>query len=151
MKKYLQIGLTLLFILIVATACHDESEEVIKSSTLELVKSGKKKPKMVYSTGEKGRRATAESDKEEKQENLENIQITFEVDGADLHLHFEGFMENGYLLVQDNIFQAVFTKNVALIDNNHSLDIYLPEAEDYPYRITLESDKYYVQINIWLE
>ena len=106
---------------------------------------------MVYSTGEKGRRATAESDKEEKQENLENIQITFEVDGADLHLHFEGFMENGYLLVQDNIFQAVFTKNVALIDNNHSLDIYLPEAEDYPYRITLESDKYYVQINIWLE
>jgi len=150
MKKYLQIGFSLFFLFIVAAACHDESEEMIEPSTLELVKSGKKKPKMVYSTGEKGRRATAELDKED-QENHEKLEVTLEVDGADLHIHCEGFMESAYLLIQDQSYKIIFTQNIELIDEDHPLDIYIPEAEGYPYNLLIESKKSYAQINIWLE
>ena len=150
MKRYLQIGLTLLLILIVATACHDESEEMVELSTLELVKSGKKKPKMVYSSGEKGVRASGGFD-EEEQENLENLEVTMEVEGADLHIHCEGFMESAYLFIQDQSYKVIFTQNVAFIDENHPLDIYIPEAEGYPYYLQIESHKYLARINIWLE
>jgi hypothetical protein len=151
MKRYLQIGLTLLLILIVATACHDESEEVIEPSTLELVKSGKKKPKMVYSSGEKGARVVIGDSGKEDRENNEKLEVTMEVENTDLHIHCEGFMESAYLFIQDQSYKVIFTQNVALIDEDHPLDVYIPEAEGYPYRLTLESDKFYVQINIWLE
>lgn len=151
MKRYLQIGLTLLLILIVATACHDESEEVKEPSTLELVKSGKKKPKMVYSTGEKGSRVTDDPTNHEEDDNLENLEVTLEVDGADLHIHCEGFMENSYLFVQDNDFKVIFTQNIELIDEDHPLDVYIPEAEGYPYYLQIESEKYFAKIKIWLE
>lgn len=153
MKRYLQIGLTLLLTLIVATACHDESEELQEPSMLELIKSGKKKPKMIYSTGEKRARVDAAViDKEEEEdENHEHLEISLEVDGADLHIHCEGFMENGYLFVQDNDFKVIFTQNIELIDEAHPLDIYIPEAEDYPYYLQIESEKYFAKINIRLE
>lgn len=150
MKKYLQIGLSLLLVLVVAVACHDESEEVVELSTLELIKSGKKKPKMVYSSGEKGRRATAESDNED-QENNEKLEVTMDVDGADLHIHCEGFMESAYLFIQDQSYKVIFTQNVALIDEDHPLDVYIPEAEDYPYYLQIESEKYFASIRILLE
>ena len=131
-----------------AGCSHDESEELIQPSNVELVKSGKKKPKMVYSSGEK--KSGLLSPITNPPENNECIETTMEVSGADLHLHFEGFMENGYLRIRNN-YQVIFAENVALIDEDHPLDINLPEAENYPYRIVLESAKYYVQINILLE
>ena len=149
MRLFWQIGLSLLLTLIVVTACHDESEELNDLSTLELIKLGKKKPKMIYSTGEK-RTAIADVSTE-PEENNEFLEISLEVVGADLHIHFEGLMENGYLLVQDKNLQMVFTENVPLIDEDHPLDVYIPEAEDYPYYLQLESEKYIAKINIWLE
>ena len=149
MKRYLQIILSLLFTFIVATACHDESEEIVELSVAEMVKSGKKKPKMVYSSGEKGRRATAESDNE-VQENNEKLEVTMDVDGADLHIHCEGYMESAYLF-QDQSYKVIFTQNVALIDKDHPLDVYIPEAEDYPYYLQIESEKYFASIRILLE
>lgn len=150
MKRYLQIILSLLFTFIVATACHDESEEIVELSVAEMVKSGKKKPKMVYSSGEKGRRATAESDNED-QENNEKLEVTMDVDGADLHIHCEGYMESAYLFIQDQSYKVIFTQNVALIDKDHPLDVYIPEAEDYPYYLQIESEKYFASIRILLE
>lgn len=149
MKRYLQIGLSLLLILIVATACHDESEEVMEPSMLELIKSGKKKPKMVYSTGEKSSRLLSPNPIPD--DNLENLEATLEVEGADLHIHCEGFMEQAYLFIQDQSHKVIFTQNIALIDEAHPLDIYIPEAEGYPYYLQIESEKYIARINIWLE
>ena len=150
MNRYLQIGLSLLLILVVSVACHDESEEVVELSTLELVKSGKKKPKMVYSTGEKKGHHHGGYN-EEEQEKLENLEVTLEVEGADLHIHCEGFMESAYLFIQGQSFKVIFTQNIELIDEDHPLDIYIPEAEDYPYYLQIESEKYLAKINIWLE
>lgn len=151
MRRYLQIGLSLLLVLVVAVACHDESEEVVELSTLELIKSGKKKPKMIYSSGEKGVRASSPEDDEEEQENLEKLEVTMDVDGADLHIHCEGFMESAYLFIQDQSYKIIFTQNVALIDEDHPLDVYIPEAEDYPYYLQIESEKYLASIRIWLD
>ena len=149
MKRYLQIGLTILLTLIVATACHDESEEVLEPSMLELIKSGKKKPKMVYSTGEK---RTAISDAStEPEENNEFLEVTLEVNEADLHIHCEGFMEQAYLFIQDKSNKVIFTQNIEQIDEDHPLDVYIPEAESYPYYLQIESEKYIARINIWLE
>ena len=149
MKRCLQIVFSLLFTLIVATACHDESKEPSPLSILELVKSGKKKPKMVYSTGEKGKRFSGEV--EEEDECLENLEVTLEVNEADLHIHCEGFMEQAYLFIQDQSHKVIFTQNIALIDEDHPLDVYIPEAEGYPYYLQIESEKYIARINIWLE
>lgn len=149
MKRYLQIGLSLLLTLIVATACHDESEEVLESSMLELVKSGKKKPRMVYSTGEK--RTALCGGTQEPEEKLENLEVTLEVNEADLHIHCEGFMEQAYLFIQDQSHKVIFTQNIALIDEDHPLDVYIPEAEGYPYYLQIESEKYIARINIWIE
>ena len=149
MKRYLQIGLTLLLTFIVATACHDESEELQELSTLELIKSGKKRPKMVYSTGEKDTRVSAGI--EENEECLENLEVSLEVNEADLHIHCEGFMEQAYLFIQDQSHKVIFTQNIALIDEAHPLDVYIPEAEGYPYYLQIESEKYIARINIWIE
>ena len=149
MKRYLQIGLTILLTLIVATACHDESEELQELSTLELIKSGKKRPKMVYSTGEKRTALTGPT--QEPEENNENLEVTLEVNEADLHIHCEGFMEQAYLFIQDQSHKVIFTQIIALIDEDHPLDVYIPEAEDYPYYLQIESEKYIARINIWLE
>lgn len=149
MRKFLLIGLSLFLILIMAAACHDDSEEVIELSTLELVKSGKNRPKMIYSTGEKGKRATAGVVEED--ENNENLEVTLEVNGADLHIHCEGFMEQAYLFIQDQSNKVIFTQNIELIDEDHPLDIYISEAEDYPYYLQIESEKYLAKIKIWLE
>ena len=151
MKRYLQIGLSLLLCLIVVTACHDETEEVVEISTLELIKSGKKKPKMVYSTGEKDVRIDIGISDKVEQENNENLEVTLEVDEADLHIHCEGFMEPAYLFIQDQSHKVIFTQNIALIDEDHPLDVYIPEAEGYPYYLQIESEKYIARINIWLE
>ena len=149
MKRYLQIGLTILLTLIVATACHDESEELQELSTLELIKSGKKRPKMVYSTGEKRTALTGPT--QEPEENNENLEVTLEVNEADLHIHCEGFMEQAYLFIQDQSHKVIFTQNIALIDEDHPLDVYIPEAEGYPYYLQIESEKYIARINIWIE
>ena len=149
MKRYLQIGLTILLTLIVATACHDESEELQELSTLELIKSGKKRPKMVYSTGEKRTALTGPT--QEPEENNENLEVTLEVNEADLHIHCEGFMEQAYLFIQDQSHKVIFTQIIALIDEDHPLDVYIPEAEDYPYYLQIESEKYIARINIWIE
>ena len=151
MRKYIQISLSLFFILIVATACHDESKEPSPLSILELVKSGKKKPKMVYSTGEKDVRIDIGRSNKLEQENLENLEVTLEVNEADLHIHCEGFMEQAYLFIQDQSHKVIFTQNIALIDEDHPLDVYIPEAEGYPYYLQIESEKYIARINIWLE
>lgn len=151
MKRYLQIGLSLLLCLIVVTACHDETEEVVEISTLELIKSGKKKPKMVYSTGEKDVRIDIGISDKVEQENNENLEVTLEVDEADLHIHCEGFMEQAYLFIQDQSHMVIFTQNIALIDEDHPLDVYIPEAEGYPYYLQIESEKYIARIKIWLE
>ena len=151
MKRYLQIGLSLLLCLIVVTACHDETEEVVEISTLELIKSGKKKPKMVYSTGEKDVRIDIGISDKVEQENNENLEVTLEVNEADLHIHCEGFMEQAYLFIQDQSHKVIFTQNIALIDEDHPLDVYIPEAEDYPYYLQIESEKYIARINIWIE
>ena len=151
MKKFFQIGFSLFFLLIVATACHNESEEVLELSTLELVKSGKKKPKMIYSTGEKSVRANSVSEGEGEQVKIEKIEVTMEVEGADLHIHCEGFMESAFLFIQDQSFKVIFTQNIELIDEDHPLDVYIPEAEDYPYYLQIESEKYFAKINITLE
>ena len=148
-KRYLQIGLTILLTLIVATACHDESEDVLEPSMLELIKSGKKKPKMVYSTGEK--RTALSGSTQEPEENNENLEVTLEVNEADLHIHCEGFMEQAYLFIQDQSHKVIFTQNIALIDEEHPLDVYIPEAEGYPYYLQIESEKYIARINIWIE
>ena len=150
MNRYLQIGLSLLLILVVSVACHDENEEVVELSTLELVKSGKKKPKMVYSTGEKKGHHHGGYN-EEEQEKLEKLEVTLEVEGADLHIHCEGFMESAYLFIQDQNNKVIFTQNIELIDEDHPLDIYIAEAEDYPYYLQIESEKYFAKINITLE
>ena len=139
MKRYLQIGLTILLTLIVATACHDESEELQELSTLELIKSGKKRPKMVYSTGEKRTALTGPT--QEPEENNENLEVTLEVNEADLHIHCEGFMEQAYLFIQDQSHKVIFTQIIALIDEDHPLDVYIPEAEGYPYYLQIESEK----------
>ncbi len=149
MKRYLQIGLTILLTLIVATACHDESEELQELSTLELIKSGKKRPKMVYSTGEKRTALTGPT--QEPEENNENLEVTLEVNEADLHIHCEGFMEQAYLFIQDQSHKVIFTQIIALIDEDHPLDVYIPEAEGYPYYLQIESEKYIARINIWIE
>ena len=151
MKRYLQIGLSLLLCLVVATACHDETEEVVDISTLELIKSGKKKPKMVYSTGEKDVRIDIGISDKVDQENNENLVVTIEVNEADLHIHCEGFMEQAYLFIQDQSHKVIFTQNIALIDEDHPLDVYIPEAEGYPYYLQIESEKYIARINIWIE
>ena len=151
MKRYLQIGLSLLLCLIVVTACHDETEEVVEISTLELIKSGKKKPKMVYSTGEKDVRIDIGISDKVEQENNENLEVTLEVNEADLHIHCEGFMEQAYLFIQDQSHKVIFTQNIALIDEDHPLDVYIPEAEGYPYYLQIESEKYIARINIWIE
>ena len=151
MKRYLQIGLSLLLCLIVVTACHDETEEVVEISTLELIKSGKKKPKMVYSTGEKDVRIDIGISDKVEQDNNENLEVTLEVNEADLHIHCEGFMEQAYLFIQDQSHKVIFTQNIALIDEEHSLDVYIPEAEGYPYYLQIESEKYIARINIWIE
>lgn len=147
MKRYLQIGLSLFLIFIVVIACHDESEELVELSIMELVKTGKKKPKMVYSSGEKKVRI----DDGEDQENLEELEVTFKVEGVDLHIHCEGYMKNAYLFIQDESFKVIFTQNVALIDEKHPLDIYIPEADAYPYYLQIESEKYIAKISILLE
>ena len=149
MKRYLQIGLSLLLTLVVATACHDESEELQELSTLELVKSGKKKPKIIYSTGEK--RTAISGATQEPEENNEYLEVTLEVNEADLHIHCEGFMEQAYLFIQDQSNKVIFTQNIEMIDEDHPLDIYIPEAEGYPYYLQIESKKYFAQIKIWLE
>ncbi len=151
MKRYLQIGLSLLLCLIVVTACHDETEEVVEISTLELIKSGKKKPKMVYSTGEKDVRIDIGISDKVEQDNNENLEVTLEVNEADLHIHCEGFMEQAYLFIQDQSHKVIFTQNIALIDEDHPLDVYIPEAEGYPYYLQIESEKYIARINIWIE
>ena len=151
MKRYLQIGLSLLLCLIVVTACHDETEEVVEISTLELIKSGKKKPKMVYSTGEKDVRIDIGISDKVEQDNNENLEVTLEVNEADLHIHCEGFMEQAYLFIQDQSHKVIFTQNIALIDEDHPLDVYIPEAEGYPYYLQIESEKYIARIKIWLE
>lgn len=139
----------LLFTLIIAGCSHDKSEEFVQLSTLELVKSGKKKPKMVYSTGEKRTALTGPT--QEPEENNENLEVTLEVNEADLHIHCEGFMEQAYLFIQDQSHKVIFTQNIALIDEDHPLDVYIPEAEGYPYYLQIESEKYIARINIWLE
>ena len=149
MKRYLQIGLSLLLTLVVANACHDESEELQELSTLELVKSGKKKPKIIYSTGEK--RTAISGATQEPEENNEYLEVTLEVNEADLHIHCEGFMEQAYLFIQDQSNKVIFTQNIEMIDEDHPLDIYIPEAEGYPYYLQIESKKYFAQIKIWLE
>ena len=149
MKRYLQIGLSLLLTLVVATACHDESEELQELSTLELVKSGKKKPKIIYSTGEK--RTAISGATQEPEENNEYLEVTLEVNEADLHIHCEGFMEQAYLFIQDQSNKVIFTQNIEMIDEDHPLDIYIPEAEGYPYYLQIESKKYFAQIKIMLE
>ena len=151
MKRYLQIGLSLLLCLIVVTACHDETEEVVEISTLELIKSGKKKPKMVYPTGEKDVRIDIGISDKVEQDNNENLEVTLEVNEADLHIHCEGFMEQAYLFIQDQSHKVIFTQNIALIDEDHPLDVYIPEAEGYPYYLQIESEKYIARINIWIE
>ena len=151
MKRYLQIGLSLLLCLIVVTACHDETEEVVEISTLELIKSGKKKPKMVYSTGEKDVRIDIGISDKVEQDNNENLEVTLEVNEADLHIHCEGFMEQAYLFIQDQSHKVIFTQIIALIDEDHPLDVYIPEAEGYPYYLQIESEKYIARINIWIE
>ncbi len=149
MKRCLQIGLSLLLTLIMASACHDESEDVVELSMLELVKSGKKKPKMVYSTSEKGGRLA--SGDEDEQVKFERLEVTMDVEGADLHFHCEGFMEQAYLFIQDQSNKVIFTQNIELIDEDHPLDVYIPEAEGYPYYLQIESEKYFAKIKIWLE
>ena len=149
MKRYLQIVFSLLFTLIVATACHDESEEAMEPSMLELIISGKKKPKMVYSTGEKDIRTSNSNPIPE--ENNENLEVSLEVNEADLHIHCEGFMEQAYLFIQDQSNKVIFTQNIELIDEDHPLDVYIPEAEGYPYYLQIESEKYIARINIWIE
>ena len=149
MKRYLQIGLSLLLTLVVANACHDESEELQELSTLELVKSGKKKPKIIYSTGEK--RTAISGATQEPEENNEFLEITLEVNEADLHIHCEGFMEQAYLFIQDQSNKVIFTQNIEMIDEDHPLDIYIPEAEGYPYYLQIESEKYIAKINILIE
>lgn len=150
MKKYLYIFL-LFFIFLMVYACHDESEEMVKLSITELVKTGKKKPKMVYSSGEKGARIVIGKSGEEEQKNNENLEVTLKVNEADLHIHCEGFMEQAYLFIQDQSNEVIFTQNIALIDENHPLDVYIPEAEDYPYYLQIESEKYFAIIRILLE
>ena len=149
MRFFWQIGIILLFTLIIAGCSHDKSEEYVQTSTLELVKSGKKKPKMVYSTGEKSSRLLSPSPIPD--ENLENLEVTLEVNEADLHIHCEGFMEQAYLFIQDQSHKVIFTQIIALIDEDHPLDVYIPEAEGYPYYLQIESEKYIARINIWLE
>ena len=139
----------LLFTLIIAGCSHDKSEEFVQLSTLELVKSGKKKPKMVYPTGEKRTALTGPT--QEPEENNENLEVTLEVNDADLHIHCEGFMEQAYLFIQDQSHKVIFTQNIALIDEDHPLDVYIPEAEGYPYYLQIESEKYIARINIWIE
>lgn len=139
----------LLFTLIMAGCGHDESEEFVQLSTLELVKSGKKKPKIIYSTGEK--RTGFSGPTQEPEENNEFLEVTLEVEGADLHIHCEGFMESAYLFIQDQNNKVIFTQNIELIDKDHPLDVYIPEAEGYPYYLQIESKKYFAKINIWLE
>lgn len=151
MNRYLQIGLSLLLILVVSVACHDESEEVVELSTLELVKSGKKKPKMVYSTGEKKGHYHGGHDDEEEQVKLEKLELTLEVKDVDLHIHCKGFMESAYLFIQDQYNKVIFTQNIELIDEDHPFDIFIPAAEDYPYYLQIESEKFFAKINIWLE
>lgn len=149
MRFFWQIGMILLFTLIIAGCSHDKSEEFVQLSTLELVKSGKKKPKMVYSTGEKRTALTGPT--QEPEENNENLEVTLEVNEADLHIHCVGFMGQAYLFIQDQSHKVIFTQNIALIDEDHPLDVYIPEAEDYPYYLQIESEKYIARINIWLE
>ena len=149
MRFFWQKALVILFTFIMVGCSHDESEEFAQLSTLELVKSGKKKPKMIYSTGEK--RTSIAIVTTEPEENNEFLEVTLEVDGADLHIHCEGFMESAYLLIQDQSYKIIFTQNIELIDEDHPLDIYIPEAEGYPYNLLIESKKSYAQINIWLE
>ena len=149
MRFFWQIGMILLFTLIMAGCSHDESEKFVQLSTVELVKSGKKKPKMVYSTGEK--RTALSGTTQEPEENNEYLEATLEVDGTDLHIHCEGFMEQAYLFIQDQSYKVIFTQNIELIDKDHPLDVYIPEAEDYPYYLQIESEKYIAKINIWLE
>ena len=151
MKRYLQIGLSLLLCLIVVTACHDETEEVVEISTLELIKSGKKKPKMVYPTGEKDVRIDIGISDKVEQDNNENLEVTLEVNEADLHIHCEGLREQAYLFIQDQSHKVIFTQIIALIDEDHPLDVYIPEAEGYPYYLQIESEKYIARINIWIE
>lgn len=149
MRIFWQIGIIILFTFIMAGCSHDESKEYAQISTLELVKSGKKKPKMVYSTGEKSSRVLSPNPIPE--ENNENLEVTLEVNDADLHIHCEGFMEQAYLFIQDQSHKVIFTQNIALIDEEHPLDVYIPEAEGYPYYLQIESEKYIARINIWLE
>ena len=149
MKIFWQIGILILITFIVAGCSHDESNEFVQFSIPELVKSGKKKPKMVYSTGEKDIRASIPTPMLD--ENNENLVITLKVEGADLHIHCEGFMEQAYLFIQDQNYKVIFTQNIELIDEDHPLDIYIPEAEGYPYYLQIESEKYIARINIWLE
>ncbi len=139
----------LLLTFIMAGCSRDESEEFVHISTLELVKSGKKKPKMVYSTGEKDIRA--HNPNPIPDENNENLEVTLEVNEADLHIHCEGFMEQAYLFIQDQSNKVIFTQNIEQIDEDHPLDVYIPEAEGYPYYLQIESEKYIAKINIWLE
>ncbi len=149
MKRCLQIGLSLLLTLIMASACHDKSEDVVELSMLELVKSGKKKPKMVYSTSEKGGRLGGGD--EDEQVKFERLEVTMDVEGADLHFHVEGFLKTGYLYIQDNSRKVIFTQIIEAIDEQHSLDIFLPNADNYPYYLCIESEKYIAHINVWLE
>ena len=104
---------------------------------------------MVYSTGEKSSRVLSPNPIPD--ENLENLEVTLEVNDADLHIHCEGFMEQAYLFIQDQSHTVIFTQNIALIDEDHPLDVYIPEAEGYPYYLQIESEKYIARINIWLE
>ena len=106
---------------------------------------------MIYSTGEKSVRANSVSEGEGEQVKIEKIEVTMEVEGADLHIHCEGFMESAFLFIQDQSFKVIFTQNIELIDEDHPLDVYIPEAEDYPYYLQIESEKYFAKINITLE
>jgi len=153
MRRYLYIVSILFFTLIVATACHDESEEQldVQQSIIELVKKGKKKPKMVYSTGEKKVATTSVDEPEEQIEKSEKLEITMDVIGADLQFRVEGYLESGYLFIQDKSMKVIFTQNVEIIDKLHPLEIHIPDAEDYPYYIQIESVNYIAHINVWLE
>ena len=104
---------------------------------------------MVYSTGEKRTALTGPT--QEPEENNENLEVTLEVNEADLHIHCEGFMEQAYLFIQDQSHKVIFTQIIALIDEDHPLDVYIPEAEGYPYYLQIESEKYIARINIWIE
>ena len=134
MNKYLHVLRIALLILLLLSSCYDRSDEIVSrasSSVQDFSKNtkGEKKPKIVYSTGEKSSRI------QDGKDGLLGISVE-DIEG-DLRITFKGKLDHATIQLRDCGDNLIFINTYNLIDE--SIILLIPNAEDYPYQIQIDS------------